>query len=51
MRLGYDEPFWFAGPWEFILHDDGWTISKHRVIWKEGKWPTYWIMRPWRKRP
>ena len=39
--LGYAEPFWYCGPWEFGLFDDGWLIAKHQVIRLEGRWPTH----------
>ena len=50
LHVGYDEPFFYLGPWEFLFHDNGWTLIKHRVVKLDGKWPTYWTIRPWRRR-
>ncbi len=49
-EIGYDEPFFYFGPWEFLIHDNGWTLAKHRIVQKDGRWPTYWTIRPWRRR-
>jgi hypothetical protein len=44
--FGYDEPFWYFGPWEFLLADQGWVITKNQVMRFTGKWPTYATMHP-----
>ncbi len=46
LALGYDEPFWYLGAWEWFIHDDGWTIAKSRVIWRDGAWPKYSTFHP-----
>ena len=38
----YDEPFFYFGAWEFAVFDNGWVLSKNRIIRREGRWPTYW---------
>lgn len=37
--MGYDEPLWYFGAWEFGLFDQGWVISYRRVIRFQGSWP------------
>lgn len=49
VHLGYDEPFWYYRDWEFAVFDNGWVLSKGRVIRLEGSWPTYWTVHPIRK--
>jgi hypothetical protein len=39
--VGYDEPLWHFGAWEFGLFDDGWLIAKRRIIRFQGRWPNY----------
>jgi hypothetical protein len=40
--IGYDDPFFYFGAWEFGVFDNGWILAKNRVIRHEGRWPTYW---------
>lgn len=47
--IGYDEPFFYFGPWEFLLHDAGWTLAKNRIVKRDGRWPTYWTFRSRRR--
>jgi len=46
--IGYDEPLWYLGPWEFGIFDQGWIIAKRRVIKLEGRWPNYKTIHPFR---
>lgn len=48
--IGYEEPFFYLGPWEFLVHDNGWTLLKRRRVKLDGSWPTYWTFRPWRSK-
>lgn len=41
LDLGYDEPFWCCGTWEFGIFDQGWVLSRLQVIVLEGRWPNY----------
>ena len=50
VHVGYDEPFWYFGRWEFGVFDQGWVVSKERVIRLQGRWPTYRTFH-WRKHP
>lgn len=39
--IGYDDPFWYFGAWEFLLHDTGWLLTHRQIIRLEGRWPSY----------
>ena len=39
--VGYDEPFWYLGHWEFGIFDQGWVICRDRIQKWAGCWPTY----------
>jgi hypothetical protein len=39
--IGYDEPMWYFGGWEFGLFDRGWVLSYRSVIRLEARWPRY----------
>lgn len=40
-HVGYDEPFWYCGAWEFGIFDQGWVLAYRRIIKLEGAWPRY----------
>lgn len=48
IAFGYDEPFWYCDPWEFFLHDKGWSFLLRRTEKRRGPWPRYTTFH-WRK--